>query len=424
MHVLVIGSGGREHAIVEALDRAASVDRISCTPGNPGIAQLAEVVDTDSSIRDLERIALELRPDLVVVGPEAPLVAGLADRLREHGLAVFGPGAQGALLEGSKWHAKELLDAAGVATAQAWTFTDADEAVEFVRAHGEPMVVKADGLAAGKGVVVAASVDATIEAIHEQLVDGRFGDASRRVVLEQRLDGPELSVLALVSGRQLRMLAPARDHKRAFDGDRGPNTGGMGAISPPADADDLLLARIEREVLRPVVDELAERGVDYRGVLYAGLMLCSDGPHVIEFNVRFGDPEAQAVLPRLTSDLGELLLATARGSLDEQPRVEWDPRTAVTVVVAADGYPQAPEVGDPITLPEPVEGVTVFHAGTASQGDGSLVTAGGRVLAVTAVDDDADRARSRANAAAAQVRFDGSWHRTDIGVTSVLDAVR
>ncbi|MCB0880427.1 MAG: phosphoribosylamine--glycine ligase, partial [Thermoleophilia bacterium] len=214
MHVLVIGSGGREHAIVEALDRAASVDRISCTPGNPGIAQLAEVVDTDSSIRDLERIALELRPDLVVVGPEAPLVAGLADRLREHGLAVFGPGAQGALLEGSKWHAKELLDAAGVATAQAWTFTDADEAVEFVRAHGEPMVVKADGLAAGKGVVVAASVDATIEAIHEQLVDGRFGDASRRVVLEQRLDGPELSVLALVSGRQLRMLAPARDHKR------------------------------------------------------------------------------------------------------------------------------------------------------------------------------------------------------------------
>ncbi len=424
MHVLVIGSGGREHAIVDALERAASVDRISCAPGNPGIAELAECVPTDASVDDLERIARELEPDLVVVGPEAPLVDGLADRLRAHGIATFGPGADGALLEGSKWHAKRLLDDAGVASAKAWTFTDAVEAEAFVRERGEAFVVKADGLAAGKGVVVARNVDETIDAIREQLVERRFGDAGRRIVLEQRLDGPELSVLALVSGRELRVLAPARDHKRAFDGDAGPNTGGMGAICPPPDVDDLLLDRIARDVLRPVVDLLADRGVDYRGVLYAGLMLCSDGPHVIEFNVRFGDPEAQAVLPRLTSDLGALLLATANGTLGEQPRIEWDPRAAVTVVVAADGYPQSPNLGDPIELPTAPEHTTWFHAGTTRDDDGVLRTAGGRVLAVTALDDDLESACTRATDAAALVEFDGSWHRTDIGATKVFDPIR
>ena len=414
MHVLVIGGGGREHALVAALVRSASVDRVSCAPGNPGIAELAECVATSSSTDDLERVALELAPDLVVVGPEAPLVDGLADRLRTRGLPVVGPGADGALLEGSKWYAKQLLDAAGVATARAWTFTDAATAEAFVRERDEAMVVKADGLAAGKGVVVAGSVGETIDAIREQLVDRRFGDAGRRVVLEQRLDGPELSVLALVSGDQLRVLAPARDHKRAYDGDAGPNTGGMGAISPPADVDQAVLDQVEREVLRPVVDELVARGIDYRGVLYAGLMLCADGPHVIEFNVRFGDPEAQAVLPRLTGDVGELLLATATGRLAESPPLAWDPRAAVTVVVAAEGYPQSPNTGTGVDLSD-VAGVDVYHAGTARDEHGTLRTSGGRVLAVTALDEDLARARERANEAAARVRFDGAWHRTDIG---------
>jgi phosphoribosylamine--glycine ligase len=329
---------------------------------------------------------------------------------------VFGPGADGAQLEGSKWHAKQLLEAAGVATAQAWTFTDADEAVAFVHARGGSIVVKADGLAAGKGVVVAEDPDQAQAAIREQLVDRRFGDAGSRIVLEERLVGPELSVLALVSGGDLRVLAHARDHKRAHDGDQGPNTGGMGAVSPAPDIDEQLLARIEAAVLRPVVDELVARGVDYRGVLYAGLMLTGDGPRVIEFNVRFGDPEAQAVLPRLQSDLGELLLACATGALADAPPIHLDERTAVTVVVAAAGYPDAPRTGDAIALPQTdCDDVMTFHAGTIRDESGVLRTAGGRVVAVTALAADPDAARARANDAASRIDFAGAWHRADIG---------
>jgi phosphoribosylamine--glycine ligase len=422
MQVLIIGGGGREHALAAALARSSRVGSLHCAPGNPGIADLATCHVTDGSVDDLVRIAAELCADLVVIGPEAPLVAGLADRLRALDMLVVGPGADGAQLEGSKWHAKELLDAAGVATAQGWTFTDPDAAIAFVHERGGPIVVKADGLAAGKGVVVAGDPAEAERAIREQLVDRRFGDAGSRIVLEQCLVGPELSVLALVSGSDLRVLAPARDHKRALDGDAGPNTGGMGAVCPPPDVDDELLARVESDVLRPVVDELVRRGVDYRGVLYAGLMLTADGPAVIEFNVRFGDPEAQAVLPRLQTDLAELLLATAAGTLADAPPLEWDERVAVTVVVAAEGYPASPRTGGEITLPSLADdaAVTVFHAGTVRDDAGTLRTAGGRVLAVTALGEHLDAARHAANDAAAAVVFAGAWHRTDIGATSIV----
>jgi phosphoribosylamine--glycine ligase len=423
MHVLVIGGGGREHALVAALAASPSCTSIACAPGNPGIAELARCVATDGSVDDVLRIAREERPDLVVVGPEAPLVAGLADRLRAEGIDVVGPGADGAQLEGSKWHAKELLAAAGVATARAWTFTDHAAALAFVREQGAPIVVKADGLAAGKGVVVAATREEAEQALHDAMVDRRFSRAGARVVLEECLDGPELSVLALVSGSDLRVLAPARDYKRAYDGDRGPNTGGMGAVCPVPGVDDELLAEIERDILRPVVDELVRRGVDYRGVLYSGLMLTENGPQVIEFNVRFGDPEAQVVLPRLRGDVASLLSAVARGELADAPELEWDERVAVGVVVAVEGYPDAPRTGDAVDLTSTGDDTIVLHSGTRLDERGTLLTAGGRVATVVALDEHIDAARAAATAGAGRVRFDGAWHRSDIAATRVASPV-
>ncbi len=422
MRILVIGSGGREHALVAALGSSTGCHEVLCAPGNPGIAQHARCIATDGSAQDLEQLARREAPDLVVIGPEAPLVAGLADRLRAADIDVFGPGADGARLEGSKWHAKELLQAAGVATANAQRFTDFEDAAAFVAAVGAPIVVKADGLAAGKGVVVAHEPDVAIDALRDALLDERFGAAGASVVLEECLEGPELSVLALVSGSDLRVLAPARDHKRAYDGDAGPNTGGMGAVCPPADVDDDVLEQIEREVLRPVVDELVRRGVDYRGVLYAGLMLTADGPKVIEFNVRFGDPEAQVVLPRLRGDVAALLAAVARGELADAPELQWDERVAVGVVVAAEGYPAAPRTGDAIELDRMPDDAIVFHSGTKVDEHGTFATAGGRVVTVVGFGDDVDSARGAATAAASRVHFTGAWHRSDIGVAHATDS--
>lgn len=427
MRILVIGSGGREHALVAALSSSPSCREVSCAPGNPGIAQLARCIATNGSMQDLEQLARREAPDLVVIGPEAPLVAGLADRLRAAGIDVFGPGSDGAQLEGSKWHAKELLQASGVATANAQRFTDFEDAAAFVEAVGAPIVVKADGLAAGKGVVVAHELETALDALRDALLDDRFGSAGASVVVEECLEGPELSVLALVSGSELLVLAPARDHKRAHDGDAGPNTGGMGAVCPPADVDDELLHQVERDVLRPVVDELVRRGIDYRGVLYAGLMLTTDGPKVIEFNVRFGDPEAQVVLPRLRGDVAALLSAVARGELAEAPATGWDEHVAVGVVVAAEGYPAAPRSGDRIQLDDVVGDVTrhprsevrIFHSGTRRDEGDVLRTAGGRVVTVVGFGDDVDSAREAATAAASRVHFDGAWHRSDIGATRV-----
>ncbi len=415
MKILVIGSGGREHAIVRALTRASPDREVLCAPGNPGIA--ADVRTFPGTAADdvpgLVALAREQGVDLVAVGPEAPLVAGLVDALADEGIAAFGPVGAAARLEGSKAYAKEVMAAADVPTA-AWTAVDTVEA-GLAAVTRYPVVLKFDGLAAGKGVVIAEDEAAAREALTAFLEERRFGPG--RVVVEEHLVGEELSLLALCDGVRALPMAPAQDYKRIFDGDLGPNTGGMGSYCPVPGVDDAMAERICAEVHQPVVDELARRGTPFHGILYAGLMLTADGPRVLEFNTRFGDPETQAVLPRLRSDLAELMLAAARpGGLAGVEALEWDPRQAVTVVLAAAGYPDAPRTGDPITgLDALAPDVEVTHAGTAER-DGALVTAGGRVLSVTALGATPAEARAAAYAAADAIRFDGKQVRRDIAL--------
>ena len=418
LDVLVVGSGAREHALVRALARSPRIGRLIGAPGNPGIEDDAETVAVKADdIPALVAFAERERIDLVVVGPEAPLVAGLADQLRDRGIAVFGPGAAEARLEGSKAFAKEIMRSAGVPTARADVFTDYQAALAFLREHGAPVVIKADGLAAGKGVVVAETEAEAEAALADCFVARRFGEAGARVLMEERLEGEELSLLAVVSGEQILPLAPAQDYKRAFDGDKGPNTGGMGSYSPVPAVDDALYERIVEEILRPTVGALSERGLDYRGVLYAGLMLTGSGPKVLEFNCRFGDPETQALLPRLESDLLELLWAAANG--DNLPQsVDWRPGAAVGVVMATRGYPASSSKGEVITGLEEVlrlDEVEVFQAGTARVGR-RLVTAGGRVLTVTGMGKSFAEARARAYAGVAAIQFEGAHYRTDIAL--------
>jgi phosphoribosylamine---glycine ligase len=398
--VLVVGGGGREHAIVRALLRSPQGPQVFAAPGNAGIARDATIVP-DGEVAGM---------DLVVVGPEAPLVAGLADECAAAGVACFGPTAAAARLEGSKAFAKEVMAAAGVPTGGHAVVESVDEGMAAIDSY--PAVIKADGLAAGKGVVIAPDEGAALQALRVMLVERRFGDAP--VLVEEFLDGRELSLLALCDGETALPLAPARDYKRIGDGDTGPNTGGMGSFSPVPEIDDAFVERIRTEVHQPVVDELARRGTPFHGVLYAGLMLTGEGVKVLEFNVRFGDPETQAVLPRLRSDLLDLLQrATVPGGL-AGAALEWDARSAVTVVLASRGYPASSSSGDAISgLDRVPEGVEVTHAGTADS-DGTLVTAGGRVLNVTALGDDTRSARERAYAAADVIAFDGRQLRTDI----------
>jgi len=401
--VCVVGSGGREHALASALARTAEV---VVTPGNAGIPW--------STSQPPE----EVEADLVVVGPEQPLVDGLADRLRARGRAVVGPGADGARLEGSKAWMKEVLDAAGVPTARSATFgaDQLDAALAFLDGLGELVVVKTDGLAAGKGVLVTTDRREAADDVRAKLSGAAFGDAGRTVVLEEGLTGPEVSLLCLCDGRRVVPLPPAQDHKRLRDGDAGPNTGGMGAYSPVPFVDGALVDQVVADIVEPTLHELRRRGIDYRGVLYAGLMLTPDGPKVLEYNARFGDPEAQAVLPRLDGDLAALLAEVAAGELRSTPAVR--PDAAVTVVCAAEGYPGEVRRGDPIEgLDEAaaLAGVEVFCAGVAAgERPGELVTNGGRVLAVTALGADLEAARGRAYEAVDLIRWPGRQLRRDI----------
>jgi phosphoribosylamine--glycine ligase len=409
LKVLVVGSGGREHALVRALNRSPQAREVLATPGNAGIAGDARIVEGDPV-----EVARREGVGLVVVGPEAPLVDGLVDRLTEAGVAAFGPSAAAARLEGSKAFAKEVMNAAGVPTA-AWSrHATVDGALAAIDRY--PAVLKADGLAAGKGVVIAADEAEARVALKEMLLERRFGETT--VVVEEHLEGEELSLLALCDGERAMPMAPARDFKRIGEDDQGPNTGGMGSFSPVAGID---VDAIAAAVHQPVVDEMRRRGTPFRGCLYAGLMLTADGPKVIEFNARFGDPETQAVLPRLRSDLLDLLHRTARPGGLAGATMRWDPATAVTVVLASAGYPATSRSGDVIRGVDEAAstGAEITHAGTARNEDGELVTAGGRVLNVTALGADARAAREAAYAAADMIHFDGEQMRRDIAAMAV-----
>ncbi len=404
---LVIGSGGREHALALALSRDPNVTDVHAAPGNPGMAACATLHAVDPMDGTAVAVlAREVGADLVVVGPEAPLVAGVADAVRGEGIACFGPSAEAARLEGSKAFAKDVMAAAEVPTAMAHVCETEEEVAEALDSFGAPYVVKDDGLAAGKGVVVTEDRDEAVQ----------HAKACGRVVVEEYLDGPEVSLFAITDGETVYPLQPAQDFKRALDGDRGPNTGGMGAYTPLPWAPEGLVAEVERRVLVPTVREMARRGAPFQGLLYAGLALTRRGTRVVEFNARFGDPETQALLQRLDSPLGVLLLAAAQGRLDDVDPPRWRGGAAVTVVVAAEGYPEAPRKGDVVTgvdEADALEGVDVIHASTARTEQG-LVTNGGRVLAVTAVGDDVADARQRAYAGVNLIHIDGAHHRTDI----------
>lgn len=425
MKILLIGSGGREHALTWKIAQSPRVDRLFVAPGNAGTEHtvIANGGDADNvaiAADDIDGIidfATKAEIALVVVGPEAPLAAGLADALRAQGIATFGPDAAAARLETSKAFAKEFMRANGVPTAEYGVFENAGDAKAFLDRFAAPYVIKADGLAAGKGVVVAATRAEAEETI-DRFLGGRFGDASRTIVIEEFMAGAEASFFALLDGLDAVPLAAAQDHKRAYDGDEGPNTGGMGAFSPTPLVDDALAATVMETIVRPTAEGLARDGCPYRGVLYVGLMLTDEGPKVVEYNVRFGDPECQVLMARLESDVVPLLEAAAKGTLAETPPPEWDARAAVTVVMASKGYPGSYEKGTPITgidAADTMDDVIVFHAGTAFGEGGALVANGGRVLDVTALGATTAEAADRAYAAVDAIDWPGGFCRRDIG---------
>ncbi len=420
MHILLIGSGGREHALAWALAASPLVDRLSCAPGNPGMLELGEAAECDPADPDsVVAFARETAVDLVVPGPEAPLVAGLVDRLEAAGIRAFGPTAAAARLEGSKSFTRLLCAEAGIPCAAGRSFDDADAAVAYIRAQDAPPVIKADGLAAGKGVTVATTMEEAVDAARAAF-DGRFGAAGRRVVVEERMEGTEASLFAIADGTNVRMLADAQDYKRIGDGDQGPNTGGMGAVSPAPAMTDALRAGVMERIVQPAVATMARRGTPFRGILYAGLMLTGAGPKLVEFNVRFGDPECQALLVRLRSDLVPGLVAALEGELDNFD-LRFRPDPAVCVVMAAPGYPDAPVTGSEIRGLAAAEqsgpDVHVFQASTARR-EGRLVAAGGRVLGVTATGSDAAAARRAAYAGVAAIDWPEAVWRRDIAATA------
>ncbi|MFM7450824.1 MAG: phosphoribosylamine--glycine ligase [Leptolyngbyaceae cyanobacterium] len=419
MKVLVVGNGGREHALAWKLLQSETVKQVTCVPGNGGTGSLPHCNNLALNIGDFEgvaRLALVNNISLIVVGPEAPLAAGITDYLQQQGLTVFGPTQAGAQLEASKAWAKQLMQEVNIPTAKAKVFTDQDAALAYLRSQTVPIVVKADGLAQGKGVTVASTYEEAEAAIAASF-GGQFGAAGQQVVIEQCLQGREVSILAVTDGLTIRPLLPAQDHKRIGEGDTGPNTGGMGAYAPAPLVTPGLMARIQQEVLEPVIAGLRARGIDYRGVIYAGLMITPEGdPKVIEFNCRFGDPETQVVLPLLETPLDQLMLACAQQRLAEFPPLTWKPEVAVCVVIAAGGYPGAYQKGQIITGVEDAEaqGTMVFHAGTQLQ-RGHLITDGGRVLGVTALGKTFDRAIAHVYEAVRAIQFEGRYYRGDIG---------
>ena len=423
MRVLVVGSGGREHALCWKIARSPSCEELYCAPGNAGIADVATVLELEAGDKAaVLATCRELSIDLVVVGPEQPLVDGLADALRRDGVAVFGPAAAAARLEGSKSFAKDFMVRHGIPTAEAHVFDDGEALLAHLAVCPVPTVVKADGLAAGKGVLVCLTRDEALEAGRQMAEERRFGSASDRVVVEEFLVGEEATVLALVDGDTVVPLQASQDHKRRFDGDLGPNTGGMGAYTPVPALSKELMERVCREVLQPAASGLVAEGTPYQGLLYAGLMLCADGPRVIEFNCRFGDPEAQPLLVALDSDLLALLDATARGQLAAAEPPRWYDGAVLCVVLVSGGYPGAYPKGLPIS--GLVEGnadddVFVFHAGTRSDGEGGILTAGGRVLGITARGPSLEQARQRAYAQVRSIDWDGMDYRTDIAVRAL-----
>jgi phosphoribosylamine---glycine ligase len=420
VRILIVGSGAREHALAWKCAQSPLAERVYVAPGNGGTPEVARnvAVSADDS-QKLVKLARKEKIGLVVIGPESSVAVGVGDEFRHAGFPVFGPNREPGRIETSKAFAKDLMRAAGIPTADYEIFTEAAPARQWARAHEGHVAVKADGLALGKGVLVCSSVGEADAAIDAMLVQKTFGRAGTTLVLEERLVGPELTVFGVTDGERVVPLPPVRDFKRAREGDQGPNTGGMGAYSPPAGITPAMVEEIADMVLRPAVEELARRGLEYRGVLYAGLMLTAHGPRAIEFNARFGDPEAQVLLPRMASDLVPLLLASAMGDLPERPHLEWDPRPAVGVVVASGGYPGIYETGFPIEgLGGVPPGVLMFHAGTRP-GPSGLQTSGGRVVTSVGMGADIEQARMAALSGAVRVRFAGAYYRTDIGQEAV-----
>ncbi|MGA0002803.1 MAG: phosphoribosylamine--glycine ligase [Candidatus Nanopelagicales bacterium] len=422
MLILVIGQGAREHAIIQSLIRDPDVNVI-CAPGNPGIKQIAKTFNVNSNdISEVVALAKTHKPDLVVIGPEAPLVAGVVDELRNAGFVVFGPSKAAAALEGSKAFAKEIMQAAGVPTADSKYCQTVPEVRAALELFGAPYVVKDDVLAAGKGVVVTDDFDAAV-AHAMACIDSRDGGA---VVIEAFLDGPEVSLFGVSDGATIVPLTPAQDFKRVGNNDKGPNTGGMGAYSPLPWAPKNFVTDVTKNVLQPIVDEMNRRGIPFQGLLFAGLAVTSRGVRVIEFNARFGDPETQVVLARLNSSLSELLLAAATGKLSSLRELEWKSESAVTVVMAAEGYPDSPKTGAIISGISEAEklGLTVFHAGTKSNESGEILVNGGRVLSVTATGSDLSDARHQIYAGIERIEFDGEHHRSDIALKAALGEIR
>ena len=417
MRVLLIGGGGREHALAWKIAQSPELDELICAPGNAGIAQEPKTTCVPVGAEDIDglmALARERKPDLVVVGPEAPLVLGIVEKMSELGVTVVGPRKEAAMLEGSKVFAKQVMKRHGIPTAGFEVFEDANQAIDYARSLGR-CVVKADGLAAGKGVLMCNNPQEAEQAISKVMVDRAFGEAGRRAVVEELLEGEEASCIALTDGKEILLMASSQDHKRALDGDRGLNTGGMGAYSPAPVLDAQKQEQVKESILKATVAGMASEGIEFRGIIYAGLMMTASGPQVLEFNVRFGDPETQPLLARVRSDLIPALKASAEGNLG-QVRLEWDPRPSVCVVMAAGGYPESYQKGKVITgldQAAKMEDVVVFHAGTKQEGE-AVVTSGGRVLGVTALGTDIRAAVDRAYQAVDVIKFDQAHYRKDI----------